>query len=326
MVSLKRLGLLLWYGLGLFLVLAYVQRALLAPARAVAANGSAGNVLWLAEALVGLAVLAGLFVLVHLAARSWPSLAGGWAARTARPPAPTTLAGDCFPSAATLLIGLWLLVIAVLNVLALFAVIEPPRWLSQSFPSVAPGPDDPGMVQDMLVTMFAAGIGSSISVILGYLEHASIRKDFDLAYSPWYVARPIMGMLTGVIFYFVLKGGLLATAPTMTGGANLDDLSLAGFGALVGLFSKNALEKLRELFNTLFATQRDFAAEVKGRVPSDVWAKIAPYFPTAEGEPDKPREGDAKGGKGGAGGGQAPPAEGPPEAGEPSGPAPPVTG
>ncbi len=306
MVSLKRLGLLLWYGLGLYLVLLYLQGVLVPWVREVQAATTATSVLGLAEALLGLAILAGAFVLLHLAARSLPSLAEGWARRAPKPPPPA--AGERFPSPVTLVIGGWLLVIATLNVLALFAVIEPPAWLQHHFPSI--DPDEAGVVQDMLVTMFAAGIGSSISVILGYLEHASIRKDFDLAFSPWYVARPILGMLVGVIFYFVIKGGLLATAPGMGDAENLNDLSLAGFGALVGLFSKNALEKLRELFNTLFATQQDFAAEVKSRLPADVWAQVAPYLPTAEAKPAEPGHGQA--GDSEPAGGDEPPASEPP--------------
>jgi flagellar biosynthesis protein FliR len=64
-------------------------------------------------------------------------------------------------------------------------------------------------IKESSVAMFAAGVGSCISTILAYLLHASEKKDFDVAYTPWYFARPLMGMLLGLIFYFVLKGGLL---------------------------------------------------------------------------------------------------------------------
>ena len=49
-----------------------------------------------------------------------------------------------------------------------------------------------------------------ITTILGYLEHASYRKNFSRAFVPWYIGRPIMGMLLGLVFYFVIKGGLWA--------------------------------------------------------------------------------------------------------------------
>jgi hypothetical protein len=103
--------------------------------------------------------------------------------------------------------------------------------------------------------MFAAGVGSIITTILAYLQHASQEKDFDRAYAPWYVARPLMGLLLGLVFYFVFRGGLLATVQTGVEGKELNKWALAGLGALVGLFSKNAIEKLREVFDTLFRTK-----------------------------------------------------------------------
>ena len=128
--------------------------------------------------------------------------------------------------------------------------------------------------------LFAAGLGSSITTILGYLRHASVLQDFDAAYTPWYVARLLMGMLLGLIFYFVVKGGLLAVSAG-AGGAQepLNLWALAAIGALVGLFSKNAIEKLRELFNTLFKTQDEQYKELLERLPKDLRDQLAEYVP-----------------------------------------------
>lgn len=144
--------------------------------------------------------------------------------------------------------------------------------------------------------MLAAAVGGCIGTILGYLKHASIEKNFDVAYLPWYVARPFMGLLLGLLF-FLFKGGLLATLP---GGApDLNDFGLAGIGGLIGLFSKNAIEKLREIFNVLFATQEDRDQSLYDRLPKDLQAQIAPYLPRppraesgAQVEPRQPDPGD----------------------------------
>ena len=85
--------------------------------------------------------------------------------------------------------------------------------------------------------------------VLGYLTHASIEKNFDVSYLPWYIARPFMGLMLGLLFFFLFKGGLLATLPGNS--QDLNDFGLAGIGGLVGLFSKNAIEKLREIFTRL---------------------------------------------------------------------------
>jgi len=56
-----------------------------------------------------------------------------------------------------------------------------------------------------------------------------------------------------LIFYFVVRGGLLST------GAAASDMSAFGVAAvagLVGMFSKQATDKLRELFDNLFRTEQ----------------------------------------------------------------------
>ena len=61
------------------------------------------------------------------------------------------------------------------------------------------------------------------------------------------------GVAMAMLFYFVLRGGLLSA------GTSAGDISLFGIAAvsgLVGLFSRQAGDKLEELFNTLFRTDR----------------------------------------------------------------------
>jgi hypothetical protein len=60
-------------------------------------------------------------------------------------------------------------------------------------------------------------------------------------------------MALALIFYFVVRGGLLST------GAAASDMSAFGVAAvagLAGMFSKQATDKLRELFDNLFRTEQ----------------------------------------------------------------------
>ena len=275
---LKACALFLWYGLALFVVLLYADQW--------ARSGIPGDGGWVAwsQSLLGLLILVGLFVLLHLATRELPHVLGAWrpAAAAEEEETPTGEGCEFYPSASTLLVGGWLVAFALVDLLALLAAFTPPDWWTAGTTPFAhvlkpllPGSQaNRDQLQDLLVTMFAAGIGSSITAILGYLEHACIKRDFRRSYVPWYFARPLMGMLMGVIFYFVLKGGLLAVLPADAGGgaaaqiatSDLNQFTLAGLGTMVGLFSKNALEKLREVFNTLFSTQRDFVEELEEAV------------------------------------------------------------
>ncbi len=55
---------------------------------------------------------------------------------------------------------------------------------------------------------------------------------------------------------------------------------MAAVGSLVGLFSKNAVEKLRELFNTLFQTEDALSTELLSRLPPDLKKAVGPYLKT----------------------------------------------
>jgi hypothetical protein len=49
-------------------------------------------------------------------------------------------------------------------------------------------------------------------------------------------------------------------------------------GALVGLFSKEAIEKLRELFNTLFSTKKSVEQSILDRLPLDLKQQVLSYM------------------------------------------------
>jgi len=232
----------------------------------------------------------------------------------ARPaPAPAgPAAGEAFPSPLTIAVAVWLLFIAAFNVAGLLLTLSPPAWLTDAFPALeasmvearsakdgeepaeaateVPDESPANPIRDLIVTLFAAGVGSTIATMMGYLEHACVKKDFDPAFAPWYVGRPIMGLLLGALFYLVLRGGLLATVSggDENGAMALNEYALAGLGGLVGLFSKNALEKLREVFDIFFATRlqaaREASAALVNRLPPELRRQVQPFLAPAGGD------------------------------------------
>jgi hypothetical protein len=114
---------------------------------------------------------------------------------------------------------------------------------------------DPHQISEALVTMFAGGMGSQVYAIRAYLLHACDRKDFDQAYIPWYIFWSLQGALLGLIFYFAVRGGILLVGAESPSPVNLNTWSLAAIGALVGLFSKYAIEKLRQVFIITFTSK-----------------------------------------------------------------------
>jgi hypothetical protein len=67
---------------------------------------------------------------------------------------------------------------------------------------------------------------------------------------PFNLMLPIVGALGGTVFYVVLRAGLFSPS------GSVDEASPFGFAAvamLVGLFSENAMEKLRQVAANVFA-------------------------------------------------------------------------
>lgn len=260
MKYLKWVLLVFWYVAFVEAALTYYENVL---------SKSWGQPIPLVKAILGLILLTAFFVLVHLAVRTAIQPRDGAPPIAALPTSPRA-----YPSEATIRVGVWLLSVTALLTLGLFFTLGSIGWPDWLLKYLEKAPD----FTNAAATMFGAGIGSSVATILGYLEHASEKKDFDIAYVPWYIARPIMGMLLGLIFYFLLRDGLLAVVTNKSTPESLSEAGLTGVGALVGLFSKEAIEKLRELFNTLFSTRKNVEESLIQRMPVELREKVRPYL------------------------------------------------
>jgi hypothetical protein len=76
----------------------------------------------------------------------------------------------------------------------------------------------------------------------------------------------------GLLFYFVVRAGLLSADA-----GSVSPYGIVAFGALAGWFSKQATNKLAEVFETLFRTEK--AAELKDRLNAAATPKIDTLTP-----------------------------------------------
>lgn len=262
----------LWYGLLALVGLWILQRPVLDAVRRTDGFRDLRGILTLIAWLLVLAMLAAFFHLVAALVR-W-NRALPWIEPTAAAvePVASSATRTAFPAPVTLVAGGCLVIATITSLIALLVVLANPPWLSDLI-----GPSNWTDFEDLLVTMFAGAVGGSVSAVVAYLKHASEVKDFDPAYLPWYAARPVIGLLLGMIGFFLIKGGLLATLPEVSG-QDFNNFGIAAMGALIGLFSKNAIEKLREVFHTVFASRADVLDEVLQRLQKalspEQWARV----------------------------------------------------
>jgi hypothetical protein len=109
----------------------------------------------------------------------------------------------------------------------------------------------------MLVVMLAGALGSFIYTAMSFSDYVG-NRELVKSWIWWYILKPFIAMTLSLIFYLVLRGGLLSA--NGNNGANLGSLNLHGIvaiSAMVGLFSRQAIDKLSEVFSALFRTASD---------------------------------------------------------------------
>lgn len=102
----------------------------------------------------------------------------------------------------------------------------------------------------LFITILFGALGSWVHAVSSYVRFTGNRQLVS-SWTMWYVMRPLIGAGFAVVFYVVIRAGFATT-----GGANVGALSaytVGAFGALVGLFTQQASEKLADVFDALFS-------------------------------------------------------------------------
>jgi hypothetical protein len=99
----------------------------------------------------------------------------------------------------------------------------------------------------ILIVLLVGALGSTFVAFKTLVWHRGV-SSYDASWASYYVLRPVEGGVVALGFYLVMKAGLSGqTSPTMT------PYGPAAIAFLIGLFSREAVEKLRQIFVTVFA-------------------------------------------------------------------------
>ena len=108
-------------------------------------------------------------------------------------------------------------------------------------------------VRLLLIALLAGALGSYIHAATSFADYVGNRK-LSGNWVWWYLLRPFIGMTLALIFYFVVRGGFISPS---AGGADMNPFGIAAMAGLVGMFSKQAIDKLDEVFTSLFGSKGD---------------------------------------------------------------------
>lgn len=101
------------------------------------------------------------------------------------------------------------------------------------------------------ITFLTGAMGSILHAIMSISKRTG-DESFEIIWFWWYILKPFVGGLMGVLIYIVIRGGIL------TGTASADSLNIygiCGMSGLAGLFSEQANKKLKEVFDTVFKVE-----------------------------------------------------------------------
>ncbi len=100
----------------------------------------------------------------------------------------------------------------------------------------------------IVLALVAGGLGALIHVATSFATYVGNGR-LLWRWVLWYIARLGVGAALGGVFYFLVRGGFFSSSSLTT---DINPYGIAGLAALVGMLSKQAADKLANLFETLF--------------------------------------------------------------------------
>src|SRR6266581_3596337 len=174
--------------------------------------------------------------------------------RRARPQARSTVGASPVAVAGVVILGA---LMAAASLLALYGLW---RFWPAPPPAIGPAPATAKFSyfswrltltrdqQFFIIVALAGVIGAMLHGLRSLSTYIGERYLFR-SWIAYYALLPLVGGLLATIVYLVLRAGLL---PGATTSSQPDPYGITAIGALVGLFSAQAAEKLKAVFETLF--------------------------------------------------------------------------
>jgi hypothetical protein len=100
----------------------------------------------------------------------------------------------------------------------------------------------------LFLVIISGALGAYIHFGTSFIYFAG-KKELDNAFTAWYIIRPLLGASLAPIFYFVVRGLFFNTQTTLN---DINLYSIIAISGLVGMFSKQAIEMLRKVFDDIF--------------------------------------------------------------------------
>jgi hypothetical protein len=98
-----------------------------------------------------------------------------------------------------------------------------------------------------LFVLAASALGSFVHAATSFVSYVG-NRDLKRSWALWYVFRTLIGSALATVAYLAFRAGFLGEGATK----DVNAFGVGALAALVGLFSKQATDKLREVFDVVF--------------------------------------------------------------------------
>jgi len=126
----------------------------------------------------------------------------------------------------------------------------------------------------LLLVVVVSALGSFVHAATSFATYVGNRR-LMRSWVWWYLLRVIIGSALAVLFYFALRGSFMS-ATSATSSQAVNPYGIAALAGLVGLFSKQAIDKLREVFETAFHATGDEERKDKATNPQPHVSGVTP--------------------------------------------------
>ena len=152
----------------------------------------------------------------------------------------------------------------------------------------------------LLMVFLMGGLGGCIrmlSSLVKYIGNGLLTRNW----LPFYYLGALTGAIIAPVVYLMFRAGALAASSNQSAADALNLVSIYGFAGLTGLFSKNATDKLEEVFKTIFPIRQPDKDSLMDRTKTEPKPKnpesdrSPPAVTTGQaGESEPPESGAAK--------------------------------
>ncbi len=116
--------------------------------------------------------------------------------------------------------------------------------------SLLDSPNNVPEIHMILIAIILGALGSCLHAITSLTIYLGNQK-YNRNWAPWYFFRPITGAILSLVVYVVVRAGFITHIENVEG-----FYIIAATACLVGLFSKQALDKLSDIFDILFQSKK----------------------------------------------------------------------